>query len=119
MKYHLTLMLQQSQNNDDQSSYSNDQSEAGDLDSEGQDEDEPDDTEALIRAASEKAVRRVKAEREAKKKAATAEVARIAEKRKRKEVNLNNLSSISTGGGDLKTAKANAKRMFSKRAPQD
>ena len=80
----------------------------------------------MVRAAKNKAVKRAKAERKAKKKTARAEAARLAEKRKRKrkEVKLNNLTSISAGGGDLKSgspvaAKKVAKKMFSRRRPRN
>ena len=78
----------------------------------------------MVRAAKDKAVQRVKAERKAKKKAARAEAARLADKRKRKEVKLNNLTSISASGGDPKSrspgvADKAMKKMFSRKRPRD
>ena len=53
----------------------------------------------MIRASKDEAIQRAKAERKVQRRAAKAEAARLAEKRKSKEVKLNKLSSISGGGG--------------------
>ena len=59
------------------------------------DSDDPNGTDALVKAVREEAARKLKAERKAKRKAEKAESIRLAEKRKKKEVKLNKLTSIS------------------------
>jgi hypothetical protein len=53
----------------------------------------------LIKAAQEAAARKMKDERKAKRKAEKAELLRLAEKRKKKDIKLNDLTSISNQGG--------------------
>lgn len=77
-------------------------SESSDSDSElSEDNDyDPDDpTTGLIRASRREAAAQAHADRKAKKRAAKAEAAKLAEARRRKEVNLNKVSSISSGRG--------------------
>lgn len=77
-------------------------SESSDSDSELSEGDEydPDDpTAALIRASRREAAAQAHADRKAKKHAAKAEAVKLAEARRRREVNLNKVSSISSGGG--------------------
>lgn len=89
------------QNNPDMSSGSESESEEDDED----EEDEPDaedDTgiDALIAQGKKEATARAKAERKAKRKAEKEELQKLAEQRRKKEVNLNRTpTSISNGGG--------------------
>lgn len=56
----------------------------------------------MIKDAQKQAAKKLKADRKAKRKSDKAELVRLAEKRKKKNVNLNDstkLSSISSGGG--------------------
>lgn len=56
-----------------------------------------------MKAAREEAAQKLKAERKAKRKAEKAESLRLAEKRKKKDVKLNQLTSISGGNAKGKT----------------
>ncbi|KUJ19192.1 uncharacterized protein LY89DRAFT_581412 [Mollisia scopiformis] len=71
-------------------------SEADEEDDSSEGESESDDPASeLIRASREEAAERAKAERKAKKRAAKAELEEMAKKRRKTEVNLNGLSSLS------------------------
>lgn len=59
------------------------------------DNDYQDPTDALVQAARQEAAKKLKAERRAKRKAAEAESRRLAEQRKKKDIKLNTLTSIS------------------------
>jgi Zinc knuckle len=77
-------------------------SEPSDSDSELSEDNDynPDDpTAGPIRASRREAAAQAHADRKAKKRAAKAEAAKLAEARRRKEINLNKVSSISSGGG--------------------
>lgn len=76
----------------DSESDENDQSQNESKDSE---DDDPDGTNALIKAAQGEAAAMLKAERKAKRKEEKAELLRLAEKRKKKDIRLNKLTSIS------------------------
>ena len=68
----------------------------------GEESEDPAGTSELIRASKDEAIRRAKDERhqrKAKLRAEKAEMTRLAERRRNKEVKLNNLSTISGGGG--------------------
>ncbi|KAF2437190.1 hypothetical protein EJ08DRAFT_16165 [Tothia fuscella] len=77
----------------DSSSEEEDDEDDGDSDDSNED---PADT--LIRQAQREAARRAREDRHAKKRAATAESDRLAEKRRKKDVNLNRVTSISNAG---------------------
>lgn len=68
-------------------------------DEEGEIEDDPTGVNALIAQGRKEATDRARAERKAKKAAESAESQRLAEERRKKEVNLNKVHSISSGGG--------------------
>ena len=53
----------------------------------------------MVRQLKDESVHRAKAERKAKRRAEEKEAARLAEKRRSKEVNVNHLTSISGAGG--------------------
>ncbi|KAI9822695.1 MAG: hypothetical protein M1827_000414 [Pycnora praestabilis] len=65
------------------------------------DEDDPTGTKALIRASHEEAGQRARAERKAQRRADKAEAMRLAEKRRRRTINLDRITSISGGGGGI------------------
>ena len=67
-------------------------------------EDDDDDTSAFIKAERLEAAEKAKAERKAVKKAAKKEASRLADLRKKKEVNLNKVTSISGSGGGSGTS---------------
>lgn len=66
--------------------------------------DENDPTSQLMKTVRDEAARELKAQRKAKRKAEKAELLRLAEKRKKKEVKLNRLTSISGGSAASKGA---------------
>lgn len=68
-------------------------------DEDGEISDDPTGVKALIAQGRKDATDRAKAERRAKKAAENAESQRLAEQRRKKEVNLNKVTSISSGGG--------------------
>lgn len=76
----------------------------------GTDSEDADGAGDLIRQEKEEAAERAKAERKANKKAEKAEATKMAERRRSKEVNVNKLSSISTGGGWRPNIPANEDR---------
>lgn len=93
---------------------------------ESSDEEDDDPTSDLIRATRKQAAERVKAELKAKKKAEKAQSAELARQRKKKEVNLNGMTSLSgrqapvdertcfvCGGPHLKSNCPEQKRRFS------
>jgi hypothetical protein len=94
------LFLQRSQDpsKDESSDSESDEDDQSEDDSDDS-EDDPDGTNALIKAAQEVAARKLKGERKAKRKAEKAEMLRLAEKRKKKDIKLNQLTSISGHGG--------------------
>ena len=79
---------------DSESDREGDQSENNSADN---DSDDPNGTDSLVKAAREEAARKLKVERKAKRKAEKAELTRFAERRKKKDVKLNKLTSISVG----------------------
>lgn len=88
-------MLQKPQDSASSSEPSGSDSELSEND--GYDPDDP--TASLIRASRREAAAQAHADRKAKKRTAKAEAAKLAEARRRKEINLNKVSSISSGGG--------------------
>ncbi|KAL2040759.1 hypothetical protein N7G274_006738 [Stereocaulon virgatum] len=98
-KFNKELKARQGGTAGNSSTYSDEEPDAskGEEDS-NDDSDDPAGTRGLIRAAKEVAAKYVKVESSGRKRQRTteeAELARLAEKRRRKEVQLNNLSSIS------------------------
>lgn len=80
--------------------------ESSDSEAEGSSSDDAEDegedatgASALIKQARKEATEKARTERRAKRKADEAETRRLAEERRKKHVKLNNLSSISGGGG--------------------
>ena len=84
-----------------------DEEEKSGDESEDRGDDDPSGTNALIKAAHEANARKLKAERKEKRKAEQAELLRLAEKRKKKDIKLNKLTSIS-GTGTNKGPKQNS-----------
>lgn len=76
---------------------SSDDSESDEDD--GEIEDDPTGVKALIAQGRKEAAGRARADRKAKKAADSAESQRLAEQRRKKDVNLNKAHSISSGGG--------------------
>lgn len=100
MRVH-TYWSAQKQQQSEETSDSDDSSDS-DKDEEDEDEDDSDDptgVDALITAERKQAGDKARAERKAKKAADKVEAARMADQRRKKEVNLNNVSSISGFGG--------------------
>jgi hypothetical protein len=77
---------------------SSSESEDEDVDSEEEEDDDDDPTAALIRQSRKAASEKARADRKAKKHAAQAESQRLAETRRKKEIKLNRVSSISSAG---------------------
>ena len=75
-----------------------DSASSGDEEEEG-DSDDPTGASAMIAQSRKEAGEKARAERRAKRKADKAEAERMAEERRKKHVKLNQLSSISGGGG--------------------
>lgn len=82
-----------------------DSSSASDSDQDGDESDDDTGVSAMIAAERRQAGDEARAERAAKKAADRAETARMAEGRRKKEVNLNNITSISGFGGGGGTKK--------------
>lgn len=82
---------------EDSSESESDEGDQSEDDSADSDSDDQNGTVALVKAGREEAARKLKAERKAKRKAEKAELIRLAEKRKKKEIKLNKLTSISGG----------------------
>jgi hypothetical protein len=72
-----------------------DEEEKSGDESEDSGDDDPGGTNALIKAAQEANATKLKAERKEKRKAEKAELLRLAEKRKKKDIKLNQLKTIS------------------------
>lgn len=87
------VQKQQDPNDEDSSESNSEDDEDSDQSESENDSDDP--TSELIRASRQEAVDRAKAERHAKKRAAKAEAEQIAKKRRKNEVNLNGLTSLS------------------------
>lgn len=92
-KFNKVVEKQQDPNNED--SEESDSEDDEDSDSSEAENDSDDPTSELIRASRQEAVDRAKAERHAKKRAAKVEAEQIAKKRRKNEVNLNGLTSLS------------------------
>jgi hypothetical protein len=82
---------------DSSESESDEEGDQSEDDSADSDSDDQNGIDALVKAGREEAARKLKAERKAKRKAEKAELIRLAEKRKKKEIKLNKLTSISGG----------------------
>jgi hypothetical protein len=98
----LTLRLQKPQGTKRAASDASSGSEDSEDDSEEDDDDDNDDddpTAALIKQSRKEALEKARADRRAKKQAAQAESHRLAETRRKKEIKLNRISSISSAGG--------------------
>ncbi|SMQ53581.1 unnamed protein product [Zymoseptoria tritici ST99CH_1A5] len=80
-----------------------DEEEEGELD----DEDDPTGVKSLINQGRKEATERLRAERKEKKRAEQADALRIAKQRREKEIDLNNVTSISGGGGSKGSPLAN------------
>jgi hypothetical protein len=93
--------LEKQQNPQLSSSPSGSESSADDDDgsTEDADDDDPTGVNALIAQGRKDASERARAERKEKKKAALVEAQKLAEQRRKREVNLNKVTSISNGGG--------------------
>lgn len=97
------------QQNPDLSASSSSESESegeNDQDDNGE-EDDPTGVNALIRQGRKEATERARAERKAKKAADLAESQKLAEQRRKKNIDLNNVKSISNGGGSSSNSFAN------------
>ncbi|CZR61547.1 uncharacterized protein PAC_11444 [Phialocephala subalpina] len=92
-KFNKVVEKQQYPNKEDSSESDSEDDE--DSDSSEADNDSDDPTSELIRASRQEAVERAKAERHAKKRSAKAEAEQLAKKRRKNEVNLNGLTSLS------------------------
>jgi hypothetical protein len=97
--------LKKKQGNNDESESSSEEDDEEDSE-EDSDDDDDDPASEMIRASRREAVERAKAEQKAKKRAEKAASKKLAKERKKKDVNLNKLTSISgskscyTCGGD-------------------
>jgi hypothetical protein len=86
--------------------------------SEGE-EDEDDPTAALIRQSRKEASEKARADRKAKKHAAQAESQRLAEVRRKKEIKLNRVTSISSAGSGGGAGRGPLSKPLSKDSPKD
>ncbi|KFY98057.1 hypothetical protein V498_01698 [Pseudogymnoascus sp. VKM F-4517 (FW-2822)] len=92
--------LQDPEGDDSDDSDSDDDGEPEDAEDSNSDDDDP--TSQLMKTARDEAAKKLKAERKSKRKAEKAELLRLSEIRKKKNVKLNNLTSISGGNGASK-----------------
>lgn len=100
-----TDSLQKQQNPDAEDDSESDSEDDEDEDNSSESESDSDDpTKELIRASRQEAAARAKAERKAKKRAGKAQLEELAKKRRKNDVNLNGLSSLS-GRQDRKVPK--------------
>lgn len=95
---------QQKLQDPDASSDSDSDEDEDEAEAEESEFDEDDPTSQLLKTARDDAARELKAQRKAKRKAEKAELLRLAEKRKKKDVKLNQLTSISGGNAASKGA---------------
>ncbi|KAI9880056.1 MAG: hypothetical protein M1830_005788 [Pleopsidium flavum] len=103
-KFNRALEKRQNGNDGSSSSSEEDASESANQ-VDGDEDDDPAGTKALIQASREEATQRAKAERKAQRRAAKFEAAQLATRRKSKEVKLNKLGSISGGGGGMNASR--------------
>lgn len=78
---------------------SGESSSESESESDEDEEDDPTGTKALLKQSQKEAGDRARAERKAQRKAESKEAGRLAEARRKKEVNLNKVTSISGSGG--------------------
>ena len=95
----LTGSTQKQQDPDASSSDSGSDSASSESEEDEEESDDPSGAKALITQSRKEAGEKARAERRAQRKADKAEAARMAEERRKKHVKLNQLSSISGGGG--------------------